>query len=435
MKDEEGKEVFMEYTPELSTGKRPVRVERPVRTALVIIAVAIIALLAGGILGYFSNMPGEDAPLYMGVKDGKLSDEERKEYELLKKNYGQIEVVRKHLLSMYYKDIDETKFSEAMIRGMLKSLEDPYTVFFNEKEYKEFNDMSQGSYGGLGITISPGKDGFITVISTFKDSPAHKAGIKKDDKILKVEGVEYGADKMDLAVGKMRGEPGTEVTITIGRGAEQMELKLKRALIVIESVESEMMDEKEKIGYIRINSFDDKVAKEFKTHYNTLLNQGMKGFILDLRENPGGSLAQCIEIADALLGKQVILNIVEKNKKPDPIYSDETKVNLPYVVLVNSASASASEILAGAVQDSKSAKLIGTTTYGKGLVQTIWPIFGKSGIKITTSEYTTTNGRNIHGKGITPDIVLELSKDYKEDDRSTDNQLNRALEEIKKLMK
>lgn len=435
MKDEEGKEVFMEYTPELSTGKRPVRVERPVRTALVIIAVAIIALLAGGILGYFSNMPGEDAPLYMGAKDGKLSDEERKEYELLKKNYGQIEVVRKHLLSMYYKDIDETKFSEAMIRGMLKSLEDPYTVFFNEKEYKEFNDMSQGSYGGLGITISPGKDGFITVISTFKDSPAHKAGIKKDDKILKVEGVEYGADKMDLAVGKMRGEPGTEVTITIGRGAEQMELKLKRALIVIESVESEMMDEKEKIGYIRINSFDDKVAKEFKTHYNTLLNQGMKGFILDLRENPGGSLAQCIEIADALLGKQVILNIVEKNKKPDPIYSDETKVNLPYVVLVNSASASASEILAGAVQDSKSAKLIGTTTYGKGLVQTIWPIFGKSGIKITTSEYTTTNGRNIHGKGITPDIVLELSKDYKEDDRSTDNQLNRALEEIKKLMK
>lgn len=433
--DDNRKEVFMEYSPELSTGIKPVRVQRPLRTAIVVIAVAIIALVIGGILGYFSNMGGDDKPMLLGAKDDKLTKTEREEYELLKKNYGQLEVVRKHLMNNYYKDIDESKFSEAMIRGMLQSLEDPYTVFFNEKEYKDFNDMSHGSYGGLGITISPGKDGFITVISTFKNSPAHKAGIKKEDKILKVEGVEYGADKMDLAVGKMRGEPGTEVTITVGRGTEQFDLKLKRAEIIIDSVEFEMIDKAAGIGYIRINSFDDKVASEFKTAYNTLLGEGMKGFIIDLRENPGGSLAQCVEIADALLGKQVILNIVEKNKKPSPISSDETKITQPYVVLVNSGSASASEILAGAIQDTKSGTLIGTTTFGKGLVQTIWPIFGKSGIKITTSEYTTTNGRNIHGKGITPDIVLELSKDYKEEDRKTDNQLNRALEEIKKLIK
>lgn len=433
--DEKGKEVSMDYNPELKTDRRPAGVERPVRMAFLIIAVAIIAMFIGGVLGYFGHVPGGDTPVLAGLKEQKLTDEERKEYELLKKNYGQLEVVRKQLLNMYYKDIDESKFTEAMIRGMLKSLDDPYTVFFNEKEYKEFNDMSHGSYGGLGITISPGKDGFITVISTFKNSPANEAGIKKDDKILKVEGVEYGADKMDLAVGKMRGEPGTEVTITVGRGTEQFELKLKRALIVIDSVEFEMMDKDQKIGYIKINSFDDKVAKEFKTAYNTLFGEGMKGFIIDLRENPGGSLAQCIEIADSLLGKQVILNIVEKNKKPDPIYSDENKVSLPFVLLVNSSSASASEILAGAVQDTKSGTLIGTTTYGKGLVQTIWPIFGKSGLKITTSEYTTTNGRNIHGKGITPDIVLELSKDYKPEDRTTDNQLNRALQEIKKQIK
>lgn len=429
------KEVFMEYTPEYSTGRKPGRVEKPIRTAIVVTAVAIIALIAGGLLGYFSGMSNNDPSMLMGAKTSDLNHNERKELEELKKRYGEIELVRKQLISMYYKDVDESKFSEAMIRGMLKSLDDPYTVFFNEKEYKEFNDMSHGSYGGLGITISPGKDGFITVISTFKDSPANKAGIKKDDKILKVEGVEYGADKMDLAVGKMRGEPGTEVNVTIGRGTEQIELKLKRALIIIESVEFEMMDKATGIGYIRINSFDDKVAKEFKEAYNTLLGEGMKGFVLDLRDNPGGSLSQCVEIADTMLGDQVILNIVEKNKKPNPILSDATKIDRPYVVLVNSSSASASEILAGAIQDTKSAPLIGTTTFGKGLVQTIWPIFGTSGLKVTTSEYTTTNGRNIHGKGITPDIVLELSKNFKAEDRSTDNQLAKALEELKKLMK
>lgn len=408
------------------------------KTAVYVGLILVLTLALGFVLGYYINEMKPDKQgneAMMGYNRPYDKDEVKKELEEFNRRYGDVEMVRQLLVKTFYKDIDESKFSEAMIRGMLQSLEDPYTVYFNEKEFKQFNEMSEGAYGGLGITISPGKDGFITVISTFKNSPAKQAGIQKDDKILKVEGVEYGADKMDLAVGKMRGEPDTEVTITIGRGTEVFDLKLKRALIIIESVEFEMMDKNDKIGYIKINSFDDKVAKEFKTAYNTLRNEGMKSFILDLRQNPGGSLSQCVEIADSLLGEQVILNIVEKNKEPKPIYSDSNMISLPYVVLVDSASASASEILSGAIKDSKAAVLIGTKTYGKGVVQTIWPIFKKSGIKITTSEYTTTNGNNIHGKGIEPDIVVEMDKDYKEGDRATDNQLKRALEEIRKLMK
>ncbi len=367
--------------------------------------------------------------------EGLRINELEKELAHYKNKYSLLEQTIDYVKEAYYKDVSDIDFDEATIKGVFSSLNDPYSTFFNEKEFESFMQMNQGSYAGLGITIGAGKDGLITVIGTFDDTPASKAGIKAGDKIIKVEGEEYPADKMDIAVSKMKGEEGTDVSITILRDEEEIEMTLTRAIIIIESVESEILESNPEIGYIRIKSFDDRVSQNFIENYEAMKDKNISSFIIDLRGNPGGSLEECVYLADYLLGEQVIVSTKDRKGFETVFDSDKRKVDLPFVVLIDGGSASASEILASAIQDGKSAKLIGTKTFGKGIVQTVIPVTGNQGIKLTTSEYFTTNGRNIHKIGIEPDIKLELSKDYQADNKLSDNQLQKAIEILKEEMK
>ncbi len=363
----------------------------------------------------------------------------REEYSKYEKNVGRyekLEAIEDYVKKVYYKDTSKVDFEEGIIDGLFSALNDPYSVYFNPKEFKSFMELNKGSYGGLGIAISPSKEGNITVLSTFEDTPASKADIKPDDEIIKVNGTRYKAKDIDIAIGKMKGKPGTDVTITILRKGKTFDVKLTRANIVLKSVKSRILDKKDKIGYLQITSFDNKVYKEFTQNLNGLLDKDVKGLVIDLRNNPGGSLSEVVKVADRILGEQVIVSTKDRAGNKEVMKSDAKKLNIPYVVLVNGYSASASEILTGAIKDSKSGKIIGTKTYGKGLVQSVLPLtYYGGGIKVTIAQYFTPNGSYINEKGIEPDIKVELSKDFKVTDEKTDNQLSKAVEVLKSEVK
>ncbi len=398
-----------------------------------LIAMCIIFLLTSVfLLMRFRELSELNRVIYNNLDSSKNSEQVidlgKKDLGYYKARYEKIDQLRDYIEDHFYREVKDEDIENGVIRGLFFSLEDPYSTYFTKEEYQSFNELNQGSYGGLGITISPSKTGYITVISTFDDTPASRAGIKHDDKIIKVNGEVYTADKMDIAISKMKGEPGTTVNITILRDDEEIEMELERAEIVIDSVKAEMIDEESKIAYIRIRSFDQKVSEEFEEHYNELKAQGMKAFVIDLRGNPGGSLSECVKLTDFVLGEGRIVSTKNRQGEEEVYNSKASKIDIPFIVLIDGGSASASEIFSAAVQDGGAAKLLGTTTFGKGVVQTVIPLSDGSAFKITTSEYFTPNGKNIHEKGVKPDIELELSEDFDIEDRSTDNQLNRAVE-------
>lgn len=340
----------------------------------------------------------------------------------------------------YYKDTTDEELNEGILRGVVDSLGDPYSVYMNQEEYKKFMESSNAEYVGVGIVVSPGKDGYITVVSPVKGGPAEKAGIKTDDKILKVNGQEFSADKMSDAVSVMRGKEGEKVTITIGRneknGFVEKDYEIVRKKIKLETVFSEMLENK--IGYIGITEFDKPTYTDFVNQYKKLKKDGMKAMILDLRGNPGGLLDVCADIADYFLDEGTIVYTKYKNGEKDYYYSDAQKEDIPMVVLVNGGSASASEIVSGALQDRKRAKIIGTQTFGKGIVQRIFTLNSGQALKVTVSEYFTPNGKNIHGIGIEPDITVELDEDVKGiglEHLKEDKQLQKAIEVLKKGIK
>ncbi len=344
--------------------------------------------------------------------------------------YRKAEKLIKFIERNYYKDTADISFETGIYKGIFKSLEDPYSVYMDEDEFRAFNESSEGSYGGIGIQIEPGKDNLITVVTAFEDTPGERAGLINGDKIIKVNGEEVYAETMDQAIKKMKGDPDTDVTLTIMRDQNDIfDVDITRAIIVLKSVKSHIIERADrKIGYIKINSFDNKVYDEFVDHYRQLETDGMQELVLDLRNNPGGSLDQCVKIADFILGEQLIVYTKERDGARNDYKSDDAKIDIPYVVLVNSGSASASEILTGAIKDSNSGTIIGTTTFGKGLVQSVLPLTDQDGIKITTAQYFTPNGSYIHEVGIEPNIVIEQSEDYDDQDETTDVQLQKAIE-------
>lgn len=368
--------------------------------------------------------------------DGKTATKEKETEFLDKKTMRTLEVMVKRIHGDYYKDVDNDLLNEGVLRGVAQSLKDPYTVFMTAEEYKDFYQSTEGKYCGVGIIVTPGDDGMITVVAPIKDTPAFKAGIKTGDKILKVDGVEFTADQMQDAVHKMRGEEGKEVQLTILRKGKEsndiLDFVIKREIIKLETVDGRMLEKG--LGYISISEFDQPTYKDFVAVYKRLKKEGMERLILDLRGNPGGLLNVCADVADLFLDKGVIVYTKYKNGEKDYYYSDNAKEEIPLVVLVNEGTASASEIVSGALQDRKRAKIIGTTTFGKGIVQRIFDLPDKQALKITVSEYFTPKDRNIHKKGIEPDIKVELNDDVKQigpDVLDQDNQLQKAIEVIK----
>lgn len=367
----------------------------------------------------------------------------RSEYDVLKKlqlDNEKLVTVRKTIDELYLREVDDEALREGQIKGMVAALNDPYSVYMSKSEYEEFNMETEGEYGGIGIIVTPGDDNLITVVSPIEDTPGERAGIKTGDKIIRVEGVDYFAETMDEAVSKMRGEPDTQVTITIFRSengdSETFDVTITREIIKLVSVKSELLEGD--IGYIRLTSFDVPTASDFLNHLSRLKMQGIKGIIIDVRNNPGGLMNVSTDIADELLGKATIVYTEDKNGNKEYIYSDNKLTDLPLVILVNGGSASASEILAGAVKDNGRGLLVGTTTFGKGVVQRLRDLPDGSGIKLTVSEYFTPADKNIHGVGIEPDFVVELNEEAEGigiDYLEQDNQLQKAIEELRKIMK
>ena len=354
-------------------------------------------------------------------------------YKKYSKNLALEDFIKKN----YLKNVDEETLINGELKGMFQSLNDPYSTYMTKDEFEDFTEHTKGIYGGIGVIVTPGDDNLITVVSPIEGTPGEKAGIKTGDKIIKVNGEEFNADTMDQAVKVMKGDPGTKVNITIVRkdkegNNNEMDITIVREEIRLQTVNSDIIEGN--IGYINITSFDDLTYKDFKKEINGLMDKNIKGIILDLRNNPGGLLDVCVDIADEFLDKGIVVYTQTRDGQKEYLRSDNDKINLPLVVLVNKGSASASEILAGAIKDRGRGTLVGTTTFGKGIVQRIKQLSDGSGFKLTVSQYFTPKGINIHGVGIKPNVEVELPENVETigvENLKNDTQLQKGLEILK----
>lgn len=354
-------------------------------------------------------------------------------FKSIEKLIGLKEYVKVH----YVEGAEDNKLIEGAIKGMFESLGDPYSVYMTKEEFKNFNESTKGSYGGIGVIVTKGEDGYVTVVAPIEDTPGEKAGLKTNDKIIKVDDKDIMGIDLEEAVTLMKGKKGTEVTLTVMRDAVQEPkiFKIIREEIILKTVKNNMMEND--IGYIRISMFDEDTGSEFRKALDALKLEGMKGLILDLRQNPGGFINQCVEVADELLDEGLVVYTEDKAKKREDYKSKSGKLEVPFVVLIDGGSASASEIVSGAIKDRKAGLLIGTKTFGKGLVQSIEQLKDGSGMKLTTQKYYTPNGISINKIGIEPDIevkALEAREDEKPQD-AADVQLDRAVVELLKQIK
>ena len=336
------------------------------------------------------------------------------------------------VIDKYYLEEEQTKdVQEGVYKGMLEALGDPYSVYYTKEEYDSFQESYEGQYCGIGASLIQNADtGVITIVKAFDGSPAKEAGIQTDDIIYKVDGEEVTGVDLTEVVSKVKGLEGTTVKLTILRGKEEKELELVRKTISVPTVEYEMLENN--MGYITISEFDEITVQQWNEAYEALKSQGMTSLIVDLRNNPGGGLSVVANILDTILPEGTIVYHEDKYGHREEYTSDEEhKIEVPLAVLVNGNSASASEIFAGAVKDYKIGTLIGTTTFGKGIVQQMIGLGDGSAMKVTISKYYTPSGVCIHGTGIEPDVTLEFDSDkYLED--GSDNQLQKAIEVLSK---
>ena len=332
----------------------------------------------------------------------------------------------------YLGDIDKKKLEEGLYEGYIGGLDDPYSVYYDEEETKAFMEATEGEYSGIGAVMTQSKDsGIIVLTHVYKDSPAMKAGLKDEDILYKVEGKEVTGEDLTDVVSRIRGEKGTKVELTVLRGKKNEEVTVVavRDTIETQTVQTKMLEGD--IGYMAVSEFDSVTYDQYVKGLDTLEGQGMKGLVVDLRGNPGGNLNTVCDILDLMLPKGLIVYTQDKNGEKREMTSDEeNKFTHHMVVLVNGNSASASEIYAGAIQDYGLGKIVGTQTYGKGVVQQIFDLKDGTCVKLTIAEYYTPKGRNINGKGITPDVEEEY--ELNEKNPEADNQLEKAVEELKK---
>lgn len=351
-------------------------------------------------------------------------------------NFGKVIILEKYLREnyLYNKDIKDENLEAGLLKGLVAGLADPYSQYLTSDEMKKLTETTTGRFQGIGVIISPDEDGTVTVISPIKGSPADRAGVESGEKILKINGKDFSAEKINEASKEMRGEKGTTVKILLlkKKNLKTKEVEIKREEIKIDSIIKNKIGD---IGYIGITMFDEETGKDFVKALNELTKEGVKGIILDMRGNPGGVVDAAVEIGDAILPKSTFVTLKDNKGEIVQDYKLDDKYNdIKMVVLVNEGSASASEILSGAIRDLDRAKIIGKTTYGKGVVQNVISLPEGDGLKLTTSEYFTPKGKSINKIGIKPDIEVELPENIKGigiDYMDTDTQLKKAIEIIK----
>lgn len=333
----------------------------------------------------------------------------------------------------YVEEVDEGEMVEGAFRGMAASIGDPYTTYFTAEEMASFLEDIEGEFCGIGVTVIFDETAnCLRVVSVMDGNPAQKAGILAGDYIISVDGEDMRGVDSDTVVSKMKGEAGTEVTVGVQRGEENLSFTMKRDTIEVQSVTGEMRQDG--IAYLAISSFNSNTYQQFKKEYDALMAQNPKGLILDLRDNTGGVLEVANEIADTLVGEGTIVYTIDKEGNRQDYTSDTNKIEIPLCVLVNGQSASASEVLSGAVQGNDCGTLVGTQTFGKGLVQQTFGLPDGSALKVTVQKYYTADDVCIQGVGLTPDVVVELPGGLISPqlltEGQTDTQLEKAAEVI-----
>lgn len=342
--------------------------------------------------------------------------------------------VLQNIIDRYFLfDEDMTKVEDGIYAGMMNGLGDPYTVYYTKEEYKALNEDTEGKYSGIGAVVSQNPNTkIITIVKIFDNSPANDAGLQVGDIIYKIDGEEVAGTDMDILVKtKIRGEEGTSFKMTVLRGDDrkEVELDLTRRSIEVETVAGKMLDNN--IGYIAVSQFDAVTSEQFKSNIESLQSQGMKKLIVDLRGNPGGLLDQVVDMLDYILPEGLVLYTEDKYGEREEYYSDGShELKIPMVVLVNENSASASEVFTATFRDFEWGKVVGKTTFGKGIVQNVLPLGDGTAVKITTQHYYPPSGYDLHKVGIKPDIEVDLNEGAKIGTDS-DNQLSTAIDILK----
>ena len=342
----------------------------------------------------------------------------------------------KTIIDKYYLgEVDEQKLTENAIKGYVEGLGDPYSEYITADEMEEYTTQLLGNYVGIGIYMIENTEyNLIQVLAPIKESPAAEAGILPGDLIKSIDGVEYTAENMTVAANKIKGGEGTTVDLVIIRDGKELEFKLTRKTVLTNPITEELLESQ--IGYLEVSSFDKGTADEFKKKFEDLQKRGITSLVIDLRNNGGGIVSEALEIAGYIANKgDTLLITVDKNNKEEYSKSKQNPiVNMPVVILVNENSASASEILAGALKDLNKATVVGTKTYGKGVIQQILTLSDGSGLKLTIEEYFTPNRNQINKLGIEPDITINLPESVKSPlllERKDDTQLEKAIEILK----
>lgn len=425
----------------------------------------LVTAVAGGGLFAGISMAGRPVMQSQKTSTGTVSsgsDAVRTQIDLKKVN-AKLSVLQQIVDRYFLFDEDAEQVETGIYKGMLYGLDDPYTVYYTPDEYNSMTESTTGLYCGIGVLVSQNvQTGAMTVLRVFDGSPAEEAGMQKGDILYTVQGVSTAEMELDVLVQEyIRGEEGTYVDLTVLRGTEEIPLHVERRIVEVTTVEHEMLPDK--TGYVEVTQFDTVTADQFIAAVSDLEQQGMERLVIDLRDNPGGTLTSCVQMAAYILPEDkqdgVILSIASKNGEEERYYcqdgqtchaikgvntedgafpkTDGHELNIPIAVLINGQSASASEAFAGALQDYGAAVLVGTTSFGKGIVQNIIPLTDGSAVKITTAHYYTPAGHDLHKKGLTPDVEVERQLD--EDlvgqydiplDR--DNQLQAAIEALEK---
>lgn len=393
-------------------------------TMLAICAVVIAAAVKKGYI-----RPDTDGSIYIQSEtyDGNTGIGTEAEQKL--------NLIDQTLKDFYFDDIDDSKVLDNIYKAYVNAYGDKYTVYYTADEYAKIQESSNGAYYGIGVVVRKNDDGTILVVEPYDGAPGKEAGMRKNDVIVTVNGESVADQDLNSVVAKIKGDDGTTVNIGIRRdGSDDIaELTVTRRKVEIKTVAYEMLDDS--VGLITISEFDKVTAQQFKEAYAQLETLGMKGLVIDIRSNPGGLLNVVVDMLDEILPDGLIVYTEDKyGNRQEYNGSNPDVIDVPLAVLVNGESASASEIFAGAVQDYGAGTIIGTQTFGKGIVQTIRRMSDGSAIKYTMAKYFTPKGQDIHGHGVTPDIVEELSDEFNnltEYDASKDNQLQKAIEVIK----
>lgn len=391
------------------------------------ISSSLTLALCGVTVGEGENTEDQDRILVTG-----------QEYEIIER-YERLEEILEIVNTYYYTEVDEDTLLTGAMRGMLDSIGDPYTFYYTPEEMAASNEHQEGTYEGVGLQILGSAEGGMIVTRAFKGSSALEEGIRAGDEIVAVDGTPVSAETtqaMNDAIAMIKGEIGTEVTLTVERDGKMLDFVLERRKINMNRVEYMMLEDG--IGYIMLYEFMGDDVEGFKDAVADLQAQGAKGLILDVRSNPGGLLEDVVKICDVLLPKGKVVYIEDRAGERETYYSDDKMLGLPLVVLVNEMSASASEILAGSVQDTGVGTVIGQTTFGKGIVQMVIPFESDgAGLQLTTATYYTPSGRSIHGSGVTPDIIVDNGEyDFttSEPNSDEDAQLAKAVEVIREAI-